>query len=115
MDEKAYRHTEVFYFYLTWRDPAAYAQIKERTAQWKASNDTCSLQCADYVSNIDCCDSIFLPALTFRTVYCAWRRRWGRWTLCRGLQGGGKLLPLPDEHVRLQGAVGVAANRGVGG
>lgn len=73
VDEKNYRHSEIMYFYITWRDPLAYGQILERTAELRAADggvvgSACSRPCADFVGNLACCDTIFIPAFTFRNV-----------------------------------------------
>lgn len=66
MDERNYRHSSILYFYVTWRDPTAYATVVNSTARMLAGEAVCATPCSDYVREQSCCDGIFLPSFTFR-------------------------------------------------
>ncbi|KAL4419295.1 hypothetical protein ABPG77_001627 [Micractinium sp. CCAP 211/92] len=71
VDEENYRWEAVLYFYLTWEDPYAFDTAKETGAAmlFNASTTPCNLQCSTIVSNLFCCDEIFLPGLFFKNIY----------------------------------------------
>lgn len=71
VDEENYRWEAVLYFYLTWEDPYAFDSARATGAEmlFNASTMPCSFQCSTIVSNLFCCDQIYLPGLFFKNVY----------------------------------------------
>ncbi|KAL4451548.1 hypothetical protein ABPG75_007210 [Micractinium tetrahymenae] len=68
-DTKNYRFTAVLYFYLTWRDPAAYDTVQRSTQAMLSSNYSCAKPCTDWAGNLSCCDGIYIPTFFFRNAH----------------------------------------------
>ena len=62
----------MLYFYLTWRDPAAYGTVRAATDAWLAGDASCEHMCSDWTRELSCCDGIYQPTFFFR-----WKRKGG--------------------------------------
>ena len=77
VDDQNYHHEAVLYFYLTWRDPSAYATVREATDEWLGGRKACQRPCTDWAGVQSCCDGIYLPTFFFRC-----------WRACASSAGG---------------------------
>ena len=68
MDDKAYRHENILYFYMSWIDPGAANIILEATNKSREGKG-CSKPCVSGDPDGYCCDGLFLPSFDLRNTY----------------------------------------------